>query len=207
MKKLFCLLVALFLLIANFALADTAEELIAQYREEIVAGAGWEELDDLGLCPLIENYEDSSVIGYLTIDLNGDGLKDLLVCAPYGEGGLELLDVYISDANGNMVHYYIGSERNFYLLGGTQGDWTIINHYSDSAFESGDVLEKINAEGEIIILESCQYTFESEDDAGTCEHTLLQADGTYLFESITAKEGLSYADQWTFCTGLELEKF
>ena len=42
MKKLFCLLVALFLLIANFALADTAEELIAQYREEIVAGAGWE---------------------------------------------------------------------------------------------------------------------------------------------------------------------
>lgn len=100
----------------------------------------------------IYRYSSPSM-GYAIMDINDDGIHELLLGDTPDEGHYEIYDVFTYDVNtGHVKHVASGGERDRYTL---NGEGVLIRNSSNSAFDSstkyyrlnGDTLEEIKENG------------------------------------------------------------
>ena len=112
----------------EMAYSDIISELVIGYKTH------WAEFspEDSGFSPVFA-YE-SEYGAFARMDINGDGVNELLLADDFGEGNCQIYDIYTFNPQTlTPVHLLSGGERDSFVLNG-QG--VIIETGSNSAFES-----------------------------------------------------------------------
>ena len=139
MKKKFYLPLVLLVLSAQACKTDTSEFIDTAYSDiiaEIVTGykTHWSEgsPEDLGLS-YIYRYE-SEFGGFARMDINADGIDELLIGDAFPDGSYLLYDIFTFDKSSlDVVHLLSGGERDHFTL---NGGGAIIENGSSSASDS-----------------------------------------------------------------------
>lgn len=112
----------------------------------------WEQMnpEDQGLSSVYKYC--SPDCGFAQLDINGDGIKELLIGDQFENGSVNLYDIYsINPKDGSLYHLASGGERDWYTVNHLG---ILIEHASNSAFDSYEKgweikngkLEKIKAD-------------------------------------------------------------
>lgn len=121
-------------------------ELIESIRNGINYGFSQDEVDELGITPLFNYNMDFSDFGYIMMDIDGNGVCELLI-GENGSGGWNgvIYDMYTLH-DGEMVQLFNGADRNRYYLcdnglianegsNGATSSIYVYYSYSDMKFE------------------------------------------------------------------------
>lgn len=116
--------------------ADYGEIGYADIVSFIVQGfqCHWDSMnpEDQGLSP-IYRYE-SPYAGYVETDIDGDGVKELLIGDEFEDGNVILYDIFtISRKDASLIHLASGNERDMFTV---TGEGIIVEDGSNSAFDS-----------------------------------------------------------------------
>lgn len=96
---------------------------------------------------------NSKYAGFTIKDINGDGIKELLIGDQFEDGETTLYDIYtIYPEDGSLIHLAKGGERDSFVI---TGNGTIVEHGSNSAFDS---FEKgfVIKEGNLVVTDSLE---------------------------------------------------
>lgn len=114
----------------------TYEQVISVIGEAVAAGSDVEAYQNMGLSYLYAYPQDPEApLGYTTIDLNDDGVEELLV-GTAGENGMIYDAFAMEEGAKSLTHLLNSGERDRYYL---CENGIIQNEYSNSAANSGDV--------------------------------------------------------------------
>ena len=163
MKKLILVTISLIFLLTGIASAQDAA-IDPLYQDLINELTGILRGQDSGKLTVEDDYsvilswltgQPASVnLGYTLVDVDGNGVQELLVGENYGDGeaGTVLYDMY-TIRDGKILHVFDGWDRNrYYLL--TNGNF--INQGSSGAMQSNEAYY-IYAKGDMIFIRSVIY--------------------------------------------------
>ena len=131
------------------------QEILDQYDTALIQEWDMQRLVDEGLCYLCGYYEDPSEIGYTCIDIDGNGVEELLICQSLQGDEYKgmILDLY-TVKDGQAVQILRSEERNRYYL---CEDYIIANESSASALQSQVSFHTLKDGSSLMLIETILY--------------------------------------------------
>ena len=107
---------------------------------------GWEGMDFYEMGSLSMAYLScSSDYGYAELDINGDGVKELVLGKSEDNGTYKIFDIWTTDTvSGQLVHLANGDDRDWFVI---NGDGVIIESTVNLRLSSGPVQKGWQIEG------------------------------------------------------------
>lgn len=107
---------------------------------------GWEGMDFYEMGSLCPTYLSCSPdYGYAELDINGDGVKELLIGKSEENGTYKLFDIWTTDPkDGQLVHIANGDDRDWFVI---NGDGVIIESTVNLRLSSGPAQKGWQIEG------------------------------------------------------------